>query len=165
MTAGGVEGADIGERPPVIALSLDQPEDESKQRAAGEQNPDRVEILTPAEANAGKQPPAKDEGDDPYGHIDPEHRLPAEVGDEKTAERRTRHRGDAGDGAPDAKGRPTLVGRKDVGQDAQGLRREDGAADPLDDARQNQLPGTLRQAADDRLTGEVRQPNKEEKTA
>ena len=162
MAAARVEGRDIGEGPPVIALPLNQPEDDGKQGATGEQDPDRVEILIPAETNAGKQPDAKGKGDDPDRHIDPEHRLPAEVGDEKTAEGRTRYRGDAGDGAPDTKGRPALVGRKDVCQDAQRLRGEDGAADSLDDTRQNQLPGTLRQAAADRRQGEDRQPDQEE---
>src|SRR5205814_2222831 len=93
---------------------------------------------------------------------DPEHRLPAEVGHQKAAQRRAGDRRDTGDPTPDPERGATAVGGKDVGQDAERLRSENGAADALDDAGENQLTRTLREAATNRGKGKDGQPNQVE---
>ena len=162
VAASHVERRDIGKGAPVVTLTFDQPEDDGEQGAAGEQHTNRIEVLLPAEADAGKQPDPEDEGDDPDRNVDPEDGLPAEVGDEEPAQRRARDRSDAGDRAPDAKRRAALVGRKDVGQNAERLGREDGATHALDHAGRDQLGRTLRQATGDRRQREDGEADEEE---
>src|SRR5207247_11264450 len=50
VAAARVEGRDIGEGPPVIALALNQPDDEGKQGATGAADHDSVDIPITAEA-------------------------------------------------------------------------------------------------------------------
>src|ERR1700737_4908381 len=162
MAAGHIERGDVRKRPPVVPLAFDQTEDDGEQRAAGKQHTNRIKILLAAKTDPGKQPDAQDEGDDADRNVDPEDSLPAEVRDEEAAQRRARHGGDAGPRAPDPKTGAPLVGGKDVGQDPERLGRQDGTADALDDARDNQLAGALREAPGDRGEGKDREPDEEE---
>jgi hypothetical protein len=162
VSAGRIERRDIGEGAPVIPLPLDQPENHGEKRAAGEEDTNRIQVLLAAQADAGKQPDPQDEGNDADRNVDPEDGLPAEVGDEESPERRSGDRGDAGDRAPDPKGRAAPVRGKDVGEDAERLRRQDGAADALDHAGEDQLAGTLGEATANRGQGEDREPDQEQ---
>src|SRR5256886_419807 len=162
VTAGGVERERVGEGGPVIALALDQAEDQGEERTAGEQNAHRIQVLVATQPDSRKQPDAQDERDDADRDIDPEVRLPAEIRNEKAAQRRAGDRGNAGDRTPGPKRRPAPVGGKDVRQDTERLRGQNRAADALDDAGQNKLARTLGEAATDRGEGEDRQANEEE---
>ena len=51
MAPGGVERQRVGKRAPVISLPLDQAEDHREERAAGEQDADRIQVLVATEPN------------------------------------------------------------------------------------------------------------------
>jgi len=162
VRAQGIEGERVAEGSPVISLSLDEGEDQRGEAGAGEQNPDRIEVVRPAELDRGQQPDAEPEGGNPHRDVDPEDGAPVVVGDEEAAQRRTGDRGHTGDRAPDPERRSPPFRGEDVRDHAQGLRREDRPTDALHDPGGDQLARALGQATGDRGQREDRQPDQEE---
>ncbi len=97
--------------------------------------------LSSRRARVGDEPPRQDEGDRAHGHVDEEHRAPSEVLDEQSADHGADGDADAGHPCPHADRAGALGGiAEGVGQDRQGRREDERAADAHEGAGGDEHP-------------------------
>src|SRR5439155_15790343 len=90
-------------------------------------------------ARLGQSEDRQDNGEDADGHVDPEEPLPGHAfGDGATNKRADGDR-EAGDAAPRAEGNGASLLRHGGAEDRQAERRDDGAAEALDGAGDDEL--------------------------
>jgi len=74
---------------PLIALPLDQPEDDAEQAGGGEHNADPIEPMTPAGTQVRHEKEREHERDEPDRQVHIEDPPPAEMGHDEAAQHRT----------------------------------------------------------------------------
>src|ERR1700730_8697957 len=87
-----------------------------------------------------------DQGSDSDRDVDEEDPAPVDVRDDRPTGRGSGDGGESSDASPDSEGRSASLRRKQRRDDRKRLRRQDRAADTLEDASRNQLVGVLRKA-------------------
>ena len=147
---------------PVMRLALDQAVDQQEQADGGEAGAGPVEPVPAVEPQVGHRDEGEHDGQHADRDVDEEDPLPAEVGDQIAAQGGAGDRGDTGHRTPHAERDAPLVGREDHRDRGQRLRREQRAADTLDDPEHDELLGRAGQAARGRRDGEDHQPEHEQ---
>ena len=140
----------LGGRPPAVAASLDEAEDEQAEAARDQHEADRIEprlrVLVLRLTDVAKRAEDRDQR---HRDVDEERPAPGKVGRQPAAEQRP-DRGHAADrGAPDAE-RDRAVPAPEVRvQDGLRGRQDHRAADALEDAGEDQHRSRLGQAGQD----------------
>ena len=132
---------------PVVALAFDESENDREEADGREDHADDVPSVPTPRADVGDDQECRDEGRDADRDVDEEDPRPAEICDERATNRRSGDGGETGHAAPNAERSSAPLGRKQRGDDGQGLRCQNGAADALEDAEGDELGGVLRDAA------------------
>src|SRR5437867_391201 len=147
---------------PVIALASDEGVDDREERASRERDTNEIETVQPAGTDVRDDEKCANEGDDADRNVHEEDPAPVEVRHDEAAERRTGEGRDSDDRAREAGRGAHALARKDRGEDRDRLRRQQRAADALDDAGGDELTGILREAAEHRRRREQHEARREQ---
>ena len=128
-------------RAPVVALPLDQAEDDAEQAGGHQRHADQVEPVAAARPQIGDDEQRSARVSDADGHVEEEDPAPAPVGDDEAAQGGAGQHGQAGQHAHGGEGAAAALGREEAGDEGQSLRRHQRRAQALHGARDDQPGG------------------------
>src|SRR6202011_4530852 len=118
------DGEPTGDGAPVVALPLDQAEDDGEERGTGQQNADEVESVLPASAHVRDHEERARQRDEADGNVEEEDPPPVPVGDDQPSDGWSSDRRYADHRTSDAEGGAAACGREDGHENRQRLRCE-----------------------------------------